>query len=290
MKNGAGPTVMLRTELDALPVTEETGLPYASKIKAKDDSGRDVGVMHACGHDVHMASLYGTAAIMVKTKDTWHGTLVLVGQPAEEIITGASKMIADGLFTKFPRPDVGVAMHDENGIAVGQVGITPGYAKAAANSLRITVYGKGGHGARPESTIDPVLIAASIAVRLQSIIAREIHPGDAAVITVGYIQAGTKNNIIPDTAQMGLTVRSRNPEVRKHLLAAIERVAKGEAEAGGAEKMPLVEKYESTSAVYNDPVLAHHLVEVLESAVGKGNVDAQNPATMTSEDYSVFVE
>src|SRR5499433_779679 len=289
MKNGAGPTVMLRTELDALPVTEETGLPYASKIKAKDDSGRDVGVMHACGHDVHMASLYGTAAIMAKTKDTWHGTLVLVGQPAEEIITGASKMIVDGLFTKFPRPDIGVAMHDENGIAVGQVGITPGYAKAAANSLRITVYGKGGHGARPESTVDPVLIAANIAVRLQSIIAREIHPGDAAVITVGYIQAGTKNNIIPNEAQMGLTVRSYKTEVRKHLLAAIERVAKGEAEAAGAERMPLVEKYESTSAVYNDPVLTQHLQSVLQSALGKSNVQVEDQI-MTSEDFSVFVE
>lgn len=289
MKNGAGPVVMLRTELDALPVTEETGLPYASKVKAKDDSGRDVGVMHACGHDVHMATLYGTAAIMAKTKDTWHGTLMLVGQPAEEVITGAKKMVEDGLFTKFPRPDIGVAMHDENGIAVGQVGVTPGYSKAAADSLRITVYGKGGHGARPESTIDPVLIAASIAVRLQSIIAREIHPGDAAVITVGYIQAGTKNNIIPNEAQMGLTVRSYKPEVRQHLLAAIERVAKAEAQAGGAEKMPLVEKYESTSAVYNDTVLTQHLSDVLASVVGKNNVVNEAPL-MTSEDWAVYVE
>jgi amidohydrolase len=280
---------MLRTELDALPVEEQTGLPYASKVHAKDDSGRDVPVMHACGHDVHMASLYGTAAIMAKTKDTWHGTLMLVGQPAEETITGAKKMVDDGLFTKFAKPDIGVAMHDENGIAVGQVGITPGYSKANADSLKITIYGKGGHGARPESTIDPVLIAASIAVRLQSIVAREIHPGDAAVITVGYIQAGTKNNIIPDTAQMGLTVRSYKPEVRQHLLSAIERVAKAEAEAGGAEKMPTIEKYESTGAVYNDPVLTQHLAGVLESVVGKGNVVKEDPL-MTSEDYSVFIE
>jgi len=289
MKNGAGPTVMLRTELDALPVEEQTGLPYASKVRAKDDSGRDVPVMHACGHDVHMATLFGTAAIMAKTKDSWHGTLMLVGQPAEEIITGAQKMVNDGLFTKFPKPDVGVALHDENGIATGQVGITPGYAKATADSIRITVYGKGGHGARPESTVDPVLIAASIAVRLQSIIGREIHPGDAAVITVGYIQAGTKNNIIPDQAQMGLTVRSYKPEVRQHLLAGIERVAKAEAAASGAEKMPLIEKYESTSAVYNDPVLTKHLAGVLESVVGKGNVVQEDPL-MTSEDYSVFIE
>ncbi len=289
MKNGAGPTVMLRTELDALPVTEETGLPYASKVRAKDDSGREVGVMHACGHDVHMATIYGTAAIMAKHKDAWHGTLMLVGQPAEETITGAQKMIDDGLFKRFPRPDVGVALHDENGIAVGQVGVTPGYAKAAADSLRITVYGKGGHGARPESTIDPVLIAASIAVRLQSIISREIHPGDAAVITVGYIQAGTKNNIIPNEAQMGLTVRSYTPEVRQHLLASIERIAKAEAMASGAEKMPTIEKYESTSAVYNDPVLTQHEEGVLESVVGKGNVVHEAPL-MTSEDWAMFVE
>ena len=289
MKNGAGPVVMLRTELDALPVEEQTGLPYASKVRAKDDSGRDVGVMHACGHDVHMATLYGTAAIMAKSKDSWHGTLVLVGQPAEETISGAERMVNDGLFTKFPKPDVGIALHDSNTLAAGQVGYTPGYYNAAADSLRITVYGKGGHGARPETTIDPVLIAASIAVRLQSIVAREIHPGDAAVITVGYIQAGTKNNIIPDTAVMGLTVRSRKPEVRKHLLAAIERVSKGEAEAGGADKMPLIEKYEATSAVYNDPVLSRHVAGVLEATVGKSNVIVEEPI-MTSEDYSVFVE
>jgi hippurate hydrolase len=289
LKNGAGPTVMLRTELDALPVEEQTGLPYASKVRSKDDSGRDVPVMHACGHDVHMATLVGTATIMAKSKDTWHGTLMLVGQPAEEVITGAQKMVDDGLFAKFPKPNIGVALHDENGIAIGQVGITPSYAKANADSLRITVYGKGGHGARPESTIDPVLIAASIAVRLQSIIAREIHPGDAAVITVGYIQAGTKNNIIPDQAQMGLTVRSYKPEVRQHLLAAIERVSKAEAQASGAEKMPLIEKYESTSAVYNDPVLTQHLAGVLESVVGKGNVIKEDPL-MTSEDYSVYIE
>ena len=289
MKNGAGPTVMLRTELDALPVEEQTGLPYASKVRAKDDNGRDVPVMHACGHDVHMATLFGTAAIMAKSKDTWHGTLMLIGQPAEETITGADKMVKDGLFTRFPKPNIGVAMHDENSIAVGQVGVTPGYSKANADSLRIIVYGRGGHGARPESTVDPVLIAASIAVRLQSIVAREIHPGDAAVITVGSIQAGTKNNIIPDQAQMGLTVRSYKPEVRQHLLAAIERVAKAEAAASGAERAPLLEKYESTSAVYNDPVLTQHLAGVLESVVGKGNVVQEEPL-MTSEDYSVYIE
>ncbi len=289
LKNGPGPIVMLRTELDALPVEEKTGLPYASKIRAKDDSGSDVGVMHACGHDMHMASLAGTAAIMAHSKESWHGTLMLIGQPAEETITGAEKMIKDGLFTRFPKPDIGIALHDTNNLPYGKVGITPGYAKANADSVRITVYGKGGHGAQPHTTIDPVLIAARIAVTVQSIVAREIKPGDAAVITIGYIQAGTKNNIIPDDAQMGFTVRSYKPDVRQHLLAGIERVAKAEAMAAGAEKMPLVEKYESTSAVYNDPALTQHLAATLEGVLGKGTVVTEEPI-MTSEDFSNFVE
>ncbi|MCU1219943.1 MAG: Peptidase amidohydrolase [Candidatus Angelobacter sp.] len=289
LKNGPGPTVMLRTELDALPVEEKTGLAYASKVRTKDDSGRDVGVMHACGHDVHMAALFGTASIMAHSKESWRGTLMLIGQPAEETITGADKMLKDGLFTRFPKPDIGIAMHDTNGLPFGKVGITPGYAKANADSVRITVFGKGGHGAQPHTTVDPVLIAARIAVTVQSIVSREIKPGDAAVITIGYIQAGTKNNIIPDDAQMGFTVRSYKPDVRQHLLAGIERVAKAEAMAAGADKMPLVEKYESTSAVYNDPVLTQHLATTLEGALGNGTVVTEEPI-MTSEDYSYFVE
>ncbi|HEY3768648.1 MAG TPA: amidohydrolase [Candidatus Angelobacter sp.] len=289
LKNGAGPTVMLRTELDALPVEEKTGLPYASKARTKDDSGRDVGVMHACGHDIHMASLWGTAAIMAHSRDSWHGTLMLIGQPAEETITGADAMIKDGLFSRFPKPDIGIALHDTNTLPYGKVGITPGYAKANADSVRITVYGKGGHGALPNTTVDPVLIAARIAVTVQSIVSREIKPGDAAVITIGYIQAGSKNNIIPDEARMGFTVRSYKPDVRQHLLAGIERVAKAEAMAAGAEKMPLIEKYESTSAVYNDPVLTQHLAATLEGVLGKGTVVTEEPI-MTSEDYSYFVD
>lgn len=289
LKNGAGPTVMLRTELDALPVEEKTGLPYASKVRAKDDNGREVAVMHACGHDLHMASLFGTAAVMAHTKDSWHGTLMLIGQPAEETISGAKKMLEDGLFTRFPKPDIGIALHDTNSLPAGKVGVTPEYAKSNADSLRITIYGRGGHGATPEKTIDPVLIGARTVVTLQSIVAREIKPGDAAVITTGYFQAGTKNNIIPDEAQIGLTVRSYKPEVRRHLLDAIERVTKAEAQAGGAERMPLIEKYESTSAVYNDPVLTKHLAGILESALGQGAVVTE-PPIMTSEDYSYFVE
>jgi len=289
MKNGSGPTVMLRTELDALPVEELTGLPYASKIRTKDDSGRDVPVMHACGHDLHMSSWWGTAAIMARTKDTWHGTLMLIAQPAEETISGAKRMVEDGLFTRFPKPDVGIALHDTNDMPVGQVGITPEYAWANADSLRIAIYGKGGHGARPETTVDPIVIAASIVVRIQSIVSREIRTGEAAVITVGYFQAGTKNNIIPDQVEMGLTVRSYKPEIRKHLLTAIQRIADGEAEAGGAEKMPLIEEYESASAVYNDPILSRHFATALETALGKSNIVVL-PPEIVSEDYSVFVD
>src|SRR5580700_11715083 len=210
LKNGAGATVMLRTELDALPVEEKTGLPYASKVHAKDDSGREVSVMHACGHDLHMASLVATAAIMAHSKDTWHGTLMLIGQPAEETISGAKAMIADGLFTRFPKPDVGIALHVGNGLPAGQIGITPGIYNTNADSLRITIYGKGGHGSAPQTAIDPIVIAARTILALQTIISREVKPGEMAVVTVGYIQAGTKNNIIPDQAELGVTVRTRN--------------------------------------------------------------------------------
>lgn len=288
LKNGPGPTVMLRTELDALPVQEQTGLPYASKIVSKDDNGHDVPVMHACGHDLHMSAFYGTAEVLAKSKNTWHGTLLLIGQPAEETISGARRMLADGLFTRFPKPDVAVAMHDDSERPAGQIAYTPQFFNASSDAIRITVYGRGGHGAKPEVTIDPVLIAAAITVRLQSIVAREIKPGDAAVVTVGYIHAGLKNNIIPDDAEMGLTLRARDPKVRAHLIASVERIAKAEAEAAGAEKMPRIEHPEETAAVYNDPVLAQHLRPVLEAAVGKANVIIRDPI-MGSEDFSEYV-
>ena len=287
MKNGSGPTIMLRTELDALPVEEKTGLPYASKVHTKDDSGNDVGVMHACGHDLHMATLIGTAAVMAHSKDTWQGTLMLIGQPAEETISGAKAMLADGLFTRFPKPDLGIALHDGN-LPVGKVGVTPGFSSTNADSIRVTIYGKGGHGSAPQVAIDPILIAARTIVTLQSIVSREVRPGDAAVITVGYIHAGTKNNIIPDEATMGITVRTYKPEVRQHVLAAIDRVIKAEAEAAGAERMPLVEHYEATSALYNDPKLSEHLSATLAAALGKDNVIDTPPIT-ASEDYSYFI-
>jgi hippurate hydrolase len=289
LKNGAGPTIMLRTELDALPVEEKTGLPYSSKVHAKDDSGHDVPVMHACGHDLHMAALVATADIMAHSKQTWHGTLMLIGQPAEETISGAKKMIADGLFTRFPKPAIGVALHVGNELPAGQIGITPGVYDANADSLRITIYGKGGHGAAPQSTIDPIVIAARTILALQTIVSREVKPGDMAVVTVGYIRAGAKNNIIPDQAELGLTVRTYKAEVRKQVLAAIARITKAEALAGGAPQEPLIEHLESTDSVYNDPALAQRLRAPLEAALGKQNVIATEPIT-PSEDYAFFVE
>jgi hippurate hydrolase len=289
LKNGAGPTVMLRTELDALPVEEKTGLSYASKVHTKDESGRDVSVMHACGHDLHMAALVGTAEVMAHSKDSWHGTLMLIGQPAEETISGAKRMIEDGLFTRFPKPAVGLAFHVGNYLPAGQVGITPGIYNTNADSLRITIYGKGGHGSAPQSTIDPIVIAAKTILSLQTIVSREVKPGEMAVITVGYVRAGTKNNIIPDQAELGLTVRTYKADVRKQILAAITRIAKAEAVAGGALQETLIEHYESTDSVYNDPGLASRLRTPLEAALGKGNVIATDPIT-PSEDYAFFIE
>ncbi len=289
LKNGAGPTVMLRTELDALPVEEKTGLAYASKVHAKDDAGHDVPVMHACGHDLHMAAITATASIMAHSKDTWHGTLMLIGQPAEETISGAKAMLEDGLFTRFPKPDVAVALHVENLLPAGTVGITPGIYNTNADSLRITIYGKGGHGSAPHTAIDPIVIAARTILALQTITSREVKPGEMAVVTVGYIQAGTKNNIIPDHAELGLTVRTRNAEVRKQVLAAIARITKAEAEAAGAPRPPVLDHYEGTDLVYNDPALAQRLQGVLESALGKHNVWIQEPIT-PSEDFAYFTE
>jgi amidohydrolase len=289
LKNGPGPTVMLRTELDALPVEEKTGLPYASKVHTKDDSGREVPVMHACGHDLHMAALLGTAEIMAHSKDTWHGTLMLIGQPAEETISGAKRMIDDGLFTRFPKPAVGVAFHVGNELPAGQVGITPGIYNTNADSLRITIYGKGGHGSAPNTTIDPIVIAAKTILSLQTIVSREVKPGEMAVVTVGYVRAGTKNNIIPDQAELGLTVRTFKADVRKQVLAAITRIVKAEALAGGTPQEPLIEHYEWTDSVYNDPGLAERLRAPLEAVFGKDNVIATEPIT-PSEDYAFFVE
>ena len=288
LKNGAGPTIMLRTELDALPVEEKTGLPYASKVRAKDDAGRDVPVMHACGHDLHMAAVLGTAEIMARSKNTWHGTLMLIGQPAEETITGAEGMIRDGLFTRFPKPDVAVACTSATHFLRGWCRYSRHY-NTNADSVRITIYGKGGHGAMPQTAIDPIVIAARTILSLQTIVSREIKPGEMAVVTVGSLQAGTKNNIIPDHAEMGLTVRTYKQDVRQQILAAITRIAKAEAAGAGAPREPLVERYEGTDLVYNNPALAEHLRASLEAALGKDKVVTAEPIA-PSEDFSYFVE
>jgi hippurate hydrolase len=289
LRNGKGKTIMLRTELDALPVKEETGLPYASTVHVRDPSGQDVPVGHLCGHDLHMSALVATAEIMAHSKSTWHGTLMLIGQPAEETLSGAAAMVRDGLFTRFPRPDAALALHVSNSLPAGEVGMVAGPFSTNADSVRITIYGRGGHGASPETTIDPIVIAARTIMALQTIVSREVKPGEAAVVTVGYVHAGTKNNIIPEQAELGLTVRTFDPEVRKHVLAAIKRITEAEAQAAGAPRVPSIEHYEGTDAVYNDPALMQRLRPALEASLGKANVVTAQPH-MASEDFSAFVE
>ena len=289
LKNGPGKTIMLRTELDALPVEEKTGLPFASKVHAKDPAGHEVPVGHMCGHDLHMSALFATGAIMARSRDTWHGTLMLIGQPAEEAIGGAKAMLRDGLFVRFPRPDAVLAVHVGNYLPAGKVGVTPGIYDSNADSLRITIYGRGGHGAHPDMTVDPIVIAARTILSLQTITSREVRPGEFAVVTVGYISAGTKNNVIPDQAELGLTVRSYKADVRAKVLAAIKRISDAESVAAGAPRAPLIEHFESSDAVYNDVALTQRLRAVLEKTVGKTNVITSEPGS-ASEDFSEYVE
>lgn len=287
LKNGGGPVLMLRAELDALPVPEKTGLPYASHGTTHDDRGVEVPVMHACGHDLHMAVGIGTAALLAQNKDRWHGTFIYVGQPAEERIGGATAMIKDGLFTRFPKPDFAFAVHDSNGLPAGKVGYTPGFSASNADSVNVTVYGVGGHGSAPQETVDPIVIAARTIVSWQTIVSREIDPQDPAVITVGSIHGGTKNNIIPDEVVMQLTVRSYKDEVRKHLLASIERIAMAESEAAGAPKKPLVQHVEGVGAVYNDPPVTNRIADRLKQVMGNDNVVLGRPI-MASDDFAEY--
>jgi amidohydrolase len=286
-KNGSGPVVMLRAELDALPVPEKTGLEYASHATTHDDRGVEVPVMHACGHDLHMAIGIGTAALLVKNKDRWHGTFIYVGQPAEERIGGATAMLKDGLFTRFPKPNFVFAVHDTNGLPAGKVGYTPGFSAANADSVNVTIYGVGGHGSAPQQTVDPIVIAARTIVSWQTIVSREIDPQEPAVITVGTIHGGTKNNIIPDEVLMQLTVRSYKDDVRKHLLASIERIAVAEAQAAGAPKKPLVHIEEGVGAVYNDPQTTNRLADRAKQVLGDSNVELARPM-MASDDFAEY--
>ncbi|HYL06073.1 MAG TPA: amidohydrolase [Thermoanaerobaculia bacterium] len=287
LRNGAGPTVMLRTELDALPVEEKTGLPYASTVKARNDAGLEVPVMHACGHDVHMTVWAGTAARMAQARTSWHGTLVLIAQPAEEVVKGAKAMLADGLFTRFPKPDYVVALHDSPKVPAGKIGYTPGFILASSDSVDVTIYGKGGHGAAPQTTVDPVVIAARTIVAWQTIVSREKDPQEPAVVTVGSIHGGTKHNIIPDEVKLQLTVRTYSREVRRHVLDAIARIARGEAAAAGAAREPTVGVVESTPATYNDPKLTARVAAALGRQLGADNV-VEVPREMASEDFSEY--
>ena len=288
MKNGAGPTVLLRTELDALPVDEKTNLPYASKVKTKNDAGQDVSVMHACGHDIHITSMLGTAKMLSELKSEWRGTLVLLGQPAEEVIDGARSVLRDGLYERFPKPDFVIALHDSADLEAGKVGFTPGYAMASSTSVDIKIRGLGGHGARPETTKDPIVVAAQVILALQTIASRENWPLDPVVVTVGSIHGGTKHNIIPEEVDLQLTVRAYKEEVRKRVLASIERITKGIAIAAGIpdDRVPIIKFSETqvTSATYNEPQLTERLAAVFAKTLGQENV-VKLPPVMMSEDF-----
>src|SRR5437773_7756698 len=291
MKNGDGPVVLVRTDLDALPVQEETGLPYASTVVSKNEKGDDVHVMHACGHDVHVSTLIGVARSLAKLKDQWHGTLVFVGQPAEEIGTGARAMLRDGLYTRWPKPNYALGFHDKADLEIDHIGVTEGYTSANVDSVDVTVHGIGGHGAYVHLTKDPIVLSAEIINQWQTIASRETNPLDPIVVTVGSIHGGTKHNIIPDEVKMQLTVRTYKAEVRERVLAAIERIAKGCASAAGlpADKMPTanVERDHFAPAMYNNPELTKRLVAAWKKTLGDPNVEMVD-ATMGGEDFSEY--
>jgi hippurate hydrolase len=288
MKNGPGPTVMMRTEMDALPVEEKTGLPFASHVVSQSASGVSTPVMHACGHDLHMAAWSGTARLLAEHRNSWSGTLVFVGQPAEEGLGGAKAMLADGLLTRFPRPDYALSFHDDDTMPSGIVGYHPGLFRAISDGVTITVYGRGGHGAMPHNTVDPVVLAARIVLALQTVVSRENNPVDPVVLTIGSIHGGTAGNIIPDEVRLQLSVRTYTTEIRQRTLEAIRRIAKGEAMAAGAPREPKVDAPAVASApVYNDPALTLRLADALKHQLGEKNV-VEMPLKMTSEDFAEY--
>ena len=291
MENGAGPVVMVRADMDGLPVTEQTGLPGASKVRVTTKEGVETGVMHACGHDTHMTAWVGVARLMAANKDKWSGTLVMIGQPAEERGAGARMMLEDGLYTRFPKPEYVLAFHDAAQFPAGKIGYTPGYALANVDSVDITVKGVGGHGAYPQTTKDPIVLASRIVGALQTLVSREISPLDSAVVTVGSFHAGAKHNIISDEAKLQLTVRSYSDEVRDHLLDGIARIAKGEAIAAGMpdDKMPVVsvDKNEYTPATFNTPEFTEEMAAYLKTSFGNDRVVQMSPV-MGGEDFSRF--
>ena len=286
LKNGQGPTVLVRSDLDALPVTEQTGLPFASKVKATDKDGKAVGVMHACGHDVHMTCLLGTAQWLASHKDAWKGTVVLVGQPAEEMIGGAKAMLADGLYSRFPKPDYALALHVVNDQPTGAVVYTSGPAFASSTSVNLTIKGRGGHGAAPHLTVDPIVLAALVVLDLQSIVSREIVPLQPSVVTVGSIHGGTKHNIISDEVKLQLTLRAYREDVRIKLLDGIKRRIAGLAEAHGAPE-PVFEVAEGTPPTVNTPALVERIVPALKRTLGAARVLPVEPV-MGAEDFGLF--
>ncbi|PHS40817.1 MAG: peptidase M20 [Robiginitomaculum sp.] len=291
MKNGDGPTIMIRADMDGLPVKEQTGVDYASKIITKNRDGIEKPAMHACGHDIHMTVLIGTAEKLVASKADWSGTLVLVLQPAEELGLGARMMLADGLFTRFPRPDYNLALHDNPALATGKVGIVPGYALANVDSVDITVRGIGGHGAYPHTTKDPIVLAAQLVTAMQTIISRETSPLESAVLTVGSIHGGSKHNIISDEVKLQLTLRSYKDDVRMNTINSIKRIADGLGRAAGLpdDKLPIVtvRDAEFTPATYNNPELAARLTRSIGKKIGAENVKAMDQV-MGGEDFGAF--
>jgi amidohydrolase len=288
LANGPGPRLLLRTELDALPVAEKTNLPYASTITTKNDTGQQVGVMHACGHDLHITTILGTAQQLVADKSKWHGTLMIVGQPAEELGDGARAMLSEHVYDRFGRPDFVLAEHDVSDIAAGQVGVVSGPFKSGLASIDVVMRGIGGHGAKPEQTKDPVIMAGEFLVMLQTIVSRQNSPQQPAVITVGHIVGGTKRNIIPDEVRMELTMRSFDDAQRDAMIAGVKRIANGVAIAAGvpADRMPLVtvSDTEFVPVTFNDPALADRFRVVAKAALGPKNLVETKPS-MASEDF-----
>ena len=286
IRNGEGPVIMIRTDLDALPVVEATDLPYASKVKTKDPKGNDVGVMHACGHDIHITCQIGTARYLASHKDEWRGTVMFVGQPAEEVGGGAEAMLKDGLFTRFPKPKFALALHVDAALATGKIGFKAGYILANVDSVDIVMKGKGGHGAFPHTTIDPIVQAAHLIVDLQTLVSRENSPFEPAVVTVGSIHGGTKHNIIGDNCRLQLTVRSYSPEVREKLIEGIKRKAKAAAASAGAAE-PTIELSDWTPATKNDADLVERVVPTFRRVLGEDNVIPVEPS-MGGEDFSQY--
>lgn len=283
LHNGDGPTLLLRADMDALPVVEQTGLDYASQVRVRDDRGATVGVMHACGHDMHLTMHLGAVRYLVEHKEDWSGTLIAMLQPAEERGAGAKAMLADGLFGRFPRPDFALALHVAGDKPPTQIWYRAGYAMANVDSVDITIHGRGGHGSAPDTTIDPIVIAARLVLDLQTIVAREIKPIEPAVVTVGSIHGGAKHNIIPDSCALQLTVRSYTPAVREQLIAAIRRKANAAAESAAAPA-PDIQVSEGTPALFNDPAVAERVIPAVRAAIGEENVVEDEPS-MGGEDF-----